>query len=405
MVPEKTTRREALRLAAGSLAAGTAVSLSGCTSALPPLGSQLDFGRVDVPDADDPAYRQWLPAPARIADDRHHYDVLVRRPTALDYTAPVRFVVPKKSLLTDLDYVGVGYANYDRLLSTPFGVVLEGQFDAATVTATLADTGYARDGAFHEYDLFTRADDPRTVAVRDGTVVYANERRHEAADVRALVDAEAGRIDRYHEAEDRFARASAAIGESRMVEFLRPNDARSWLKAEGFRFDGDTAYHVVTHLYPDGEAVPTDRLKQRSVQKTLLTREVDAFHYEERGQRATVAGRIPPGEGLDPATEPYPPHATWGGAVDPDAGTATLRHEAGEPVDPSNLRFELRSPDGTVGEDGTPWTGADSVRPGDTTTVPSNGAASADVAASTLQYTAEGASYGSLFTIETEGDG
>jgi hypothetical protein len=389
MVPQKTTRREALRLATGSLAA---VSLSGCTSALPPLGSQLNFGRVDVPEADDPTYRQWLPAPTRIAEDRRHYGVLFRRPTAIDYTAPVRFAVPKKSLLTDLDYVGVDYADYDRLLSTPFGIVLEGEFGAVTVADTLSDTGYTPDGTYREYDLFTRSDDPRTVAVRDGTVVYESERLHEAADVRALIDAEAGRIDRYHE---------VSVGESRMVEFVPPDGARSWLKAEGFRFDGTTAYHVVSHLYPDGEPVPTERLKQRSVQKTLLTREVDAFHYEERGQLATVAGRVPAGAGLDPAAEPYPPHATWGGTV--DAGTVTLRHEAGEGVGATNLRYELRSADGTIAQGGPPWPDADTVAAGDTTTVSRDG--STDSAAFVLQYTAEGASYGSLFTIETGGDG
>ncbi|WP_324758981.1 hypothetical protein [Haloarcula montana] len=401
MVPDETTRREALRLAAGSLAAGTGASLSGCTSALPPLGSQLDFGRVDVPDPDEPTYRQWLPAPSRIADDRRHYNVLFRRPTAIDYIAPVRFAVPKKSLLTDLDYVGVDYPEYDRLLSTPFGVVLDGQFDASTVTEALADTGYGREGAYHEYDLFTRSDDPRTVALRDGTVVFASERAHGTPDIRALADAEAGRTDRYHEVSDRFARASTAIGESRMVEFRRPNEARNWLKAEAFRFEGETAYHVVTHHYPDDEAVPTDRLKQRSVQKTLLTREVDAFHYEERGQMATVAGRVPPGEGLDPATEPYPPHAAWGGAV--DSGTVTLRHEAGETVDAANLRYELRSPAGTTVQSGAPWSGTETVRAGDTTTVSLDG--STDVARFVLQFTAEGASYGSVFTLETGGDG
>jgi hypothetical protein len=402
MVPDKQTRREVLQLGVGTVAAA---SLSGCSSALPPLGSQLDFGRVDVPDADDPTYRQWLPTPSVAATDREHYNVLFRRPSAIDYVAPVRFAVPKKSLLTDLDYVGVDYADYDRLLATPFGIVLEGGFDAATVTDTLADTGYAPDGSYREFDLFARSDDPRTVAVGDDTVVYASDRLHRAADIRALVDAKAGRVERYHEADDRFARASEAIGESRMVEFLRPDDARTWLKAEGFRFDGETAYHVVKHLYPDDEPVPTDRLKQRSVQKTLLTREVDAFHYAERGQTATVSGRIPPGEGLDPETEPYPPHATWGGTVDPDTGAVTLRHEAGTAVDAARLRYELRGPDGSTVQGGAPWSGTETVEPGDTTTVSWDGPASGDVATFVLQFTAEGASYGSLFTVEVGGDG
>lgn len=153
------TRREVLRSGTGLLAAGIATLSAGCTGALPPLGSRQQFGRVDVPAADPPAYRRWLPAPSAVgAGERPQYPFLFRRPGALDYPAPVRFTTPRKRFLAELDHFGVGYANYDRLLRTEFGTVLVGGFEPAIVVDTLTSSGYTPDGTYKGHDRFVRSD-------------------------------------------------------------------------------------------------------------------------------------------------------------------------------------------------------------------------------------------------------
>jgi hypothetical protein len=372
-----STRRALLRRGAGAVAAGFAAATAGCTSAIPPLGSAQRFGRIDVPDADPPHYRRWLPAPAAVDGfDADQYASLFRRPTALDYPAPVRFTTPRKRLLAELDHVGVGYANYDRLLRTPFGTVLAGEFDPAAVATALTRSGYAAAGSRGDYDLFERDDVPRRVAVRDGTIVRSSERVHDAPTIEALIDARAGRIDRYHDADAGVERLTDAVGESRMVEYIPPTDERYWRKCEGFRFDGDTAYHVMTLLYPEGRTPPEAELRDRAVDGTVLTREVEHSDFRIDGRLVTVEGRIPPGEGVDPAdiTPPYPPQVTWGYDRDTDAGVVTLRHEAGDHVPTAALgyQFDADAPDDwLVFPEPRPLpTDAETLAPGDRVTLP-----------------------------------
>ncbi|WP_251341779.1 hypothetical protein [Haloplanus halophilus] len=194
-----TTRRDLLRRGSGLIATGFATALSGCTSGLPPLGSAQQFGRIDVPPADPPAYREWLPAPGAVDGVDGGYGYLFRRPGELGYPAPVRFTTPRKRLLTDLDHFGVGYANYDRLLATDLGTVIEADVDPDAVARTLTESGYDAAGSHGDVDLFARDDVPRRAAVGDGAVVWSSERVHRAPAVTALLDARDGRIDRYHE--------------------------------------------------------------------------------------------------------------------------------------------------------------------------------------------------------------
>jgi hypothetical protein len=376
-VDDAATRRAFLRCGAGALAAATA----GCASALPPLGSAQRFGRIDVPDADPPRYRRWLPAPAAVDGlDAEGYAHLFRRPTALDYPAPVRFTTPRKRLLAALDYVGVGYANYDALLTTPLGTVLAGEFDPPAVATALTRSGYAAAGSRGDFDLFERDDVPRRVAVRDGTIVRSSERVHDAPAIEALIDARAGRIDRYHDADAGVERLTDAVGESRMVEYIPPTDdppdGRYWRKCEGFRFDGDTAYHVMTFLYPEGTEPSESELRERAARRrTILTREVEHSDFRIDGRLVTVEGRIPPGEGIDPADiePPYPPQVTWGYGHGRDASAVVLRHEAGAPVPTSALAYRLDTgvpDDWLVPSDARPLpTDAETLTSGDEVTV------------------------------------
>jgi hypothetical protein len=367
-----STRRALLRRGAAGLAAATA----GCASALPPLGSAQHFGRIDVPDADTPRYRRWLPAPSAVDGlDAAHYASLFRRPGELDYPAPVRFTTPRKRLLAELDHFGVGYANYDGLLHTDLGTVVAADFDRDAVAETLTRSGYAPAGADGDYDLFARDDVPRRAAVGDGTVVWSSARVHASPHVEALIDARAGRIDRYHEVDAGVERLTDVVGESRMVEYLPPSDARDWKKCEGFRFDGDTAYHVVAFLFDEGVSDPERRIRERSLVGTVLTREVEHSDLRADDRLVIVEGRIPPGEGIQPAdvTPEYPPQVTWGYARERDPRAVTIRHEAGDPVpaDALDVQFdaEERADLYSIPESRPLRTDADRLGPGETATV------------------------------------
>lgn len=379
MVPNDSspTRRALLRRGTAAVVTSVTATTAGCTSALPPLGSAQRFGRIDVPDADPPRYREWLPAPGAVeALDNPHYAYLLRRPGELDYPAPVRFTTPRKRLLAELDHFGVGYANYDRLLATDLGTVIEADFDPATVAETLADGGYAPTGSYGGFDLFARDDVSRRTAVGEEAIVWSSERVHALPAVDALIDARAGRVDRYHEADAGVERVTDAIGESRMVEYVPPSDERYWQKCEGFRFDGTTAYHLMVFLYPEGRTPPESELRERAVSGTVLTREVENSDFRIDGRLVTVEGRIPPGRGIDPADidPPYPPQVTWGYRRDPDAPSVTLHHEVGEEVPTSALgyQFEADVPSDwlVLAEERPLPTDAETLGPGDAVTAP-----------------------------------
>jgi hypothetical protein len=305
--------------------------------------------------------------------DGSHYAFLFRRPSALDYPAPVRFTTPRKRLLTELDHFGIGYANYDRLLATDLGTAIEADVDPDAVGRTLVGSGYHRAGSRGAYDLFARPDVPRRAAVGDGAIVWSSRRVHAVPDVEALLDARAGRIERYHEASGTYRRLSEVIGESRMVELVPPEDERYWTKCEGFRFDGTTAYHVMAFLYPEGRTPPEAELRERAAGGTVLTREVENSDFRIDGRLVVVEGRIPAGRGIPPheITPPYPPQITWG--YERGEGTLTLRHEAGAsvPTDDLHLRYEADAPGGlwTVPQSEPLPTDAGTLGPGDGVTL------------------------------------
>jgi len=370
--PDDTSRRALLRAGGAALLASTA----GCTTALPPVGPAREFGRVDAPPADPPRYRRALPAPGAVDGlAGEGYAAHYRRPSALDYSAPIRFLVPRKRVLADLDAFGVGYADADELLHTDLGTVVYADFDRREVARSLAESGYAPAGVHRSYDRFAREDVPRRAAVGDGVLVWTSDRVHDLPRLELLADAEAGRVARYHEEHEAVADLTDRIGESRMVELIPPvRGARDWTSVEAFRFDGETAFHVRAFAYPSADAVPEDRLRRRSVRReTVLTREVDGADVRVDGRVVTFEGRIPPRAGVAPADvdPPYPPQVTWG--LDRAADAVTVRHEAGDPVPGDALRVEFtRGPDadGLVYDDPRPlFAAGETVTPGTTATL------------------------------------
>jgi hypothetical protein len=378
MVPEhgrpsnERTRRGFLATGGAALATGFTASTAGCLSSLPPLGREQSYGRLEVPPPDDPAYRRWLPAPSTFEGRESNYAFVYREPAPVDGGEPEEFLGRRAMSKSELDYFGLGESNYDRLLETPFGVVVEAEFEASTATETLAGSGYGADGSYRGYDLFSRSDVPRRAAVRDGTIVWSSERVHDRPDLEALVDAGAGDRRRYHEETEAFARASEAAGANRMLivgpDFGDPTDAAE-MGADAFRFDGDVAYQVVTLRFPEGRVPTVDRLEEVFREEYGLTEEAEVFDVRVDGRLATLETRIPLGEPRDLTPIEDPPQVTWGADVDADSRGPTLRHEAGDPVDAWWLRFDVETEALPGKIDPVPlWTDGGRVEPGDSDT-------------------------------------
>jgi hypothetical protein len=179
------SRRELLTAGGAALATAASATLAGCTATMPPLGQEIRYGRVDVPAAGDPVYRRWVP-PIDTESDRRHplwEDLMYTTPRRTGSEAVDRAHVGRGFLKSSMDYVGIGYDNYDRVLGNFVTIVAEVDVDRGTVEGTLLDSGYEAQGAYEGYDLYGRSDLPRTVAVGDEAIVFSRSSYHES-DVR-----------------------------------------------------------------------------------------------------------------------------------------------------------------------------------------------------------------------------
>ncbi|MFC7177555.1 hypothetical protein [Halosegnis marinus] len=369
MDPARSTTRRGLL--AGIGAAATAAT-AGCVEVLPPLGSRVTVGRVDVPAADPPTYRRWIPASSAVPGTAgvNPDNVIAARRTAPGTDNGWAITAFARQVMTGrIDWFGYGYDHYDRAVMVDDGVVLTGEVDPAVVADALDGTGYTAAGEYEGYALYARDDMPRTVAVRDGTVVWASSvgEGDTGAVVRAIADAGAGRIEREHEANDDYAALTAATGE-RAANWVGPVGYDPTDEALGGAVASvadDRGTYVVSHtLYPEGVAVPVGRIERalrgdrRAVEsaRAEVTAEDRFAVVEEWFPASATTGR-------DPVTFPQ---VTWG-ASHGDA-TVTVRHEAGESVDADKLEVE-RSAGGESSVADASFPGG-TVEPGDSLTVP-----------------------------------
>ncbi|MFB6167952.1 MAG: hypothetical protein ABEJ43_03800 [Haloferacaceae archaeon] len=368
----RLARRDLLRGGAAALAG----SLTGCLSALPPLGGAQTYGRIDVPPADPPDYRRWLPAPGAV-DGAGDYPFVAARPGTADAGDPEEFLGRRAALVVEQDYLGVPFEAYDRFVATPYATVVEGEFGAETVADALLGGGYARDGSVRGYDLFARSDVSRRAAVRDGTVVWTSALRTDRADLEAVVETGAGDRRRYHEVSDAVAAVTEAAGASRQVlcapELLSFHETAAY-GADSFRFGPSATYQVITLRFPAGRVPSVETIERRYRAAHTWTEAAASLDAVVDGRTATVEARVPrrSAESLSPVEDP--PQVTWGASHDAERRTVTFRHEAGDPVDAGILWGDVdteRRP-GEVTETAL-FSGSDRVGPGDTGTVDLHG--------------------------------
>lgn len=339
-----TSRRRLLR-AGGTLAAALASSTAGCIATLPPLGRRVRYGRVDAPEPGPPAYRRWLPAPSAFQGSSGEGDggverLLTATPGNLGAdVAGERFAFGTDILRRKLDHVGVGYENYDRVVWYDPAFVAAGDVDRSAVRETLAPTGYWTAGTYRGFDLYSRDDLPRAVAVGDSTVVFVRGAGG-VRDAKAVVDAIVGAAPRYHEVNETFARLSEAVGASPFTWFFQDDDADHSAHTSSFTFDEESVYYVWHRIYPEGET-PSKSEIQRELEDEKRPREALDVDVEIDGRVVTIENRQGHARFRESNDEDVPPpQVTWGLDHDRDAETVTLGHEAGDPVPADRLAVE-----------------------------------------------------------------
>ena len=367
------TRRRFLTGASAALATSLSAATAGCLSGLPPLGSGQRYGRLRAPQAGAPTYRRWLPAPSTVEQFPGAYHFTVLGDDAGRTDAPALVALRRAHVEAATDYFGVGFAAYDRIVTTPFGSVIEAEFDRGAVRDALSRTRYAPDGGRGGYDLFARDDVPRRVAVGDDVLVWTSAYHHEAPNLDALVEAGAGERRRYHEVNRPFERLTAAAGDSPYVganvEIRDPTGAPALL-ADSFRFGEDAAYQLVQYRYTDRTPTAEELEAALRTHDYRFADEASAFDVEIDGALATVAARVPYADRDGPAARYDYPQVTWGVDRDAAANAVTFRHEGGDAVPAERLFYDVGRPEAPGGIRKRPlWQGAGTVDAGSTATV------------------------------------
>lgn len=334
---DEPSRRDLLRGGGAALGTVAAASFAGCTAALPPLGQEIRYGRVDVPEAGDPVYRRWVPPVDTESERRSPLwdDLMYTTPRRTGSDSVDRAHVGRGFLKSSMDYFGIGYDNYDRITGNFGAVVAEADVDRATVDDTLRDSGYEARGSYEGYDLYGRGDLPRTAAVGDEAIVWSRSAHHET-DVRRIIDTGAGRTEPRHAVDEGFARLTGAVG-ARPFTWLGAPQPADWGAPEdgsvSIVYD-DSAAYFVHHLLFSADDVPSvARIKE---EMTEVQRALDAYSVD-----VTLEGRLATIEMHQPLERYFQdldanrinPQITWGVDHATDAGTVTLRHEAGDAVD------------------------------------------------------------------------
>jgi hypothetical protein len=325
---------------------------AGC-SGLPPLGSAVRYGDVNVPKRNLPTYRKWLPAPTEVPDDSEmdeSYDVMVYDPPAGGDPTWARQSIARSIVLWHADYVGVHVDDVDLAVAGENMAVPLGDINPAAVAETVEETSYEPSEAIGEYDCYDR-DEERVVAVGGDALVFGNGTA--ARDVvAATVGAAAGDVAGYHQTDSDFTVLSDEAGYRRWAWLVPRAGAGTWGNAEGVRgdtigwataFDHDAngVYYVETWLFPTGYEITDSAIKSSLNQRdrALDARAVDVTTGD---RTATIEMRLR----RDSFREEYGvgsylvPHVTWRATRDADAQRVSFHHEGGDAVRTARLRVD-----------------------------------------------------------------
>ncbi|GAB3027509.1 hypothetical protein [Natronobiforma cellulositropha] len=259
---------------------------------MPTLGQQVRYEPVDVPEPDEPRYREWIPAPSAIETDGADWGGLFHTAPGEvgDGTVGTRLSPLEAFANAQVDHVGIGYDGYEHVVSVGPAVVGLGSFDAEPVREAVLDRGFERVDSYEGYDRFERTDPASAVAVRDGTVVCRRRgrlgERPEMDTIEAVIDAGDGRLERRHEVDEGFDALTRAVGAYPTVQLF---DSGGFLTDQledelgveravhAYAFDDDGVYFQSTYLVDDGLGVSPHHVEDALAHDS---RAIDAYAVE-----------------------------------------------------------------------------------------------------------------------------
>lgn len=360
-------RRAFLRVGTAG-AAGVATATAGCLEGLPPLGQRVRYGRIDAPAPldPDPTYREWIPAPAAVPDavddlDPEMYSVPGNLGTE---TLGSSFQLGNSIARSQTDYFGMAFEAYDRIIWLNGVFVAEADVDVAAAGETLRETGYESAGTYRGYDFFDRSDNPRTVAVSDGAIVFSRG-DEDRLRVETVVDAGEGAIDRRHEADDQFALFIDRVGSYPFGWFgvgITDFQTEAPFASMSYTFDEAAGYFIYHQYYPSGET-PTEREIRTGIEENNRALRSAGVDIDIDESFVTVQMRIDAATFSERATEARIPLVTFGVAHDRSAGTLRIRNDGGGTLQTANLRLEPETElEGRIDWPGSALAPGDSIR-------------------------------------------
>ncbi|ELZ02338.1 hypothetical protein [Natrialba asiatica] len=351
--PEDHRRRRLLRTVGAAVTTGTVISTAGCLASLPMLGQQIRYADVDVPNSGEPIYREWIPAASALDGSNDNWaNVMYATPGEMgESVIGARYSMTDALLRAQMDYLGVGYENYERVVGTGPVIIGLGSFTAATVRETILESGYERLGSYEGYDCFERTDLTRGVAVRDGVIIFRRRKNDggslDVVDLETAIDAGAGRIERHYEADDRFERLTRAAGSRPELQVMR---SKSLLNGDlvdkfdvrwssmGYTFDEDRIYHQFVHVCGEEPSLSERRVKavlehdNRALDAYAVDVTIDDPILQIDMSESHAAARDR--SSSDGVTYPQ---ITWGVRTVADGEQIELSHDGGDAVDANRL--------------------------------------------------------------------
>lgn len=341
--------RRSLLAGAGAALAGAA-STAGCIELLPPLGQEVRYEDVDMPDAAPPRYRDWVPDTEASDDiDLSLGTVAIPNNDAREvFGAPLdtgtAFIAPT------VDYFGVGIRNFDLafvLYGPPSVVVLEGPVEPSEVGPVLRDSGYEAVGPRRGFERYVREDLPRTVAVSEGRILFGQGHDRDEA-IELALDTAAGDVPAATQ-QAGFERISDAIGLRPFVwiyETVSDQFEEYRVDRYGTALDYDeSSMYAAFYFVFDGPTPSREEIRAEAIPSEF---DLDAAAIETvvDGEFRGVEARLDSGAVKSDLEEvgPIPPQITWG--VERSGDAITLRHDAGDAVPADRLVVAVGYRDG-----------------------------------------------------------
>lgn len=316
----------------GAIGASGLVASAGCLTTLPAFGQRVRFGEVSEPAFGPPQYQTWIPA---LRDDVVDQVDDVASVTSVEYVEPGNMGAELLGapyggdrVKRMMEYVGIEFEAFDWVVTAQGDTVASASVDRDAVEATLARTGYERDGTYQGYDLYRRTDTRRVLGIAEDRVLFNGYIEEPYRYLKRVIDAGAGRTARRYETDDDFAQMTAAVA-ARPVTLITGgrfeiDGTEAVLQAETLSTDGSSVYPGRLFLFPVGHDVSRGDIEQHIEQ---FPEALDATRVS-----VSVDGRIVSGIAeMTPETflqleDVYErPLITWGVEFAEDADEVTVR--------------------------------------------------------------------------------